>query len=239
MKNIKIFILKTIGVISLDTYVHDQLVQSNIDVFLYVDLLAVSIVSSDVVINKGGTVQFVASASGVGTLSYQWAKRGVEKLPAKVIGQNTSILEIPNVITSDEGQYYCVVTNVWERNLESSNVSLKIYGMLAYLHYYCMMAQLFTGAPTITIHPSSKLVTSNMSITLDCDGNGPAPINFYWESSIIYFNSEEWTNISNSNSKKLVVKKLDDSEQYRCVVSNDAGSTRSKIAVITVLSKYP
>ena len=100
------------------------------------------------------------------------------------------------------------------------------------------MAQLFTGPPTITTHPSSKLVTSNMSIILDCDGIGTAPINFYWESSTI--NGKQWTNISNSNSKKLVdVKRLGDSEQYRCVVSNNAGSTRSKIAVVTVLSKYP
>ena len=219
-------------------YVYDNSVQTNVDVFLYVDLLAISIVSNDtVIINKGGAVQFNASASGVGALSYQWKKRGVEKLPDKVIGQNTSLMEIPNVVNSDEGQYYCVVTNMWNRSLESSNVDLTIYGMLAYLHYYYVTAQLFTGAPTVTTHPSSKLVTSNMSITLDCDGNGIEPIIFYWESSTI--NSEEWTNISNSDSKKLVVKKLDDSEQYRCVVSNDAGNTRSKIAVITVLSKYP
>ena len=98
------------------------------------------------------------------------------------------------------------------------------------------MAQLFIGPPTVTTHPSSKLVTSNMSITLDCDGTGTPPISFYWESSTI--NGKQWTNISNSNGKKLVVKKLDDSEQYRCVVSNKAGGTRSKIAVITVLSKY-
>ena len=225
------------GFTSLDTYVHNYLVQSNVDVFLYIDLLAISIVSSDILVNKGGAVQFIASASGVGTLSYQWKKRGVEKLPDKVIGQSTSILEIPSVAKFDEGEYYCVVTNVWNRSLNSGNVNLKIYGMLAYLHYYCVTAQLFTGPPTITTHPSSKLVTSNMSITLDCDGIGTEPISFYWESSII--NGEQWTNISNSNSRKLVGKILDDSEQYRCVASNDAGSTRSKIAVITVLSKYP
>ena len=162
---------------------YDHLVQSTVDIFLYVDLLAISVVSSDIVINKGGTVQFIASASGVGALNYQWKKRGVEKLPDKVISQNTSMIEIPNIVNSDEGQYYCVVTNMWNRSLESSNVDLKIYGMLAFLHYYCVTAQLFTGAPTITTHPSSKLVTSIMSITLDCDGIGTEPITFYWERS--------------------------------------------------------
>ena len=111
---------------------HD--LQNNVDIFLYVDLLAINMISSDTVIHKGGTVQFIVIASGVGTLSYQWKKRGVEKLPDKVIGQNTTILVIPSLEKSDEGQYYCEVTNIWEKNLESGNVNLEIYGMLAYLH---------------------------------------------------------------------------------------------------------
>ena len=44
-------------------------------------------------------------------------------------------------------------------------------------------------------------------------------------------------NISNSNSRKLVVRTLEQSEQFRCIVSNDAGETSSNIAIITVLSK--
>ena len=44
-------------------------------------------------------------------------------------------------------------------------------------------------------------------------------------------------NISNSNSRTLVVGTLEQSQQYRCVVSNEAGSTRSNVATVTVLSK--
>ena len=44
-------------------------------------------------------------------------------------------------------------------------------------------------------------------------------------------------NISHSNSKRLVVRNLEHSQQYRCVVSNKVGSVRSDVATITVLSK--
>ena len=42
---------------------------------------------------------------------------------------------------------------------------------------------------------------------------------------------------SHNNSKRLVVSNLEHTQQYRCVVSNEAGSTRSDIATVTVLSK--
>ena len=44
-------------------------------------------------------------------------------------------------------------------------------------------------------------------------------------------------NISRSSSKRLVVRNLEQSQQYRCVVSNKAGTARSDIATITILSK--
>ena len=90
--------------------------------------------------------------------------------------------------------------------------------------------------PVITTHPASHLVTSSTSITLDCEGTGKGPIIYHWETSNI--NGGQWMNISNSNSKTLVVRILEQSQQYRCVVSNEIGSTRSDVATITLLSKY-
>ena len=94
-----------------------------------------------------------------------------------------------------------------------------------------------TGPPIITTHPSSMIVTSNMSIILDCDvTSGKELITFKWENSNSF--GGQWMTISNSNSRKLVVKNLEKSEQkFRCVASNGAGETRSNIAIINVLSK--
>ena len=97
------------------------------------------------------------------------------------------------------------------------------------------MTQVFTGPPTITTHPTSQLITVSMSVTLDCEGTGRGSITYQWETSNI--NGGQWMNISNSNGKTLVVRNLEQSQQYRCVVSNEAGSTRSDVATITVLSK--
>ena len=98
---------------------------------------------------------------------------------------------------------------------------------------------IISGLPNVTTHPISQLVTSNMSITLDCKGNGTRidgkMIEYQWENSNI--NGGNWMNITNSNGKRLVVKNLEQSEQYRCVVYNDVGGTPSNIATITVLSK--
>ena len=102
--------------------------RSNVDVS-FIDLLAIEIESDYVRVIKGVTVQLIANASGTGKLNYQWRKKGINKLPDKVIGRNTLKLEIPNIEKSDEGEYYCVVTNMWNRSVESNGVHVTIYGM--------------------------------------------------------------------------------------------------------------
>ena len=97
------------------------------------------------------------------------------------------------------------------------------------------MTQVFTGPPTITTHPTSELINVSISVTLDCEGTGRGSITYHWETSNI--NGGQWMNISNSNRKTLVVSNLEQSQQYRCVVANEAGSTRSDVATVIVLSE--
>ena len=97
------------------------------------------------------------------------------------------------------------------------------------------MTLLFTDPPTITTHPASQSVNISMSVTLECEGTGRGSIIYHWETSNI--NGGQWMKISNSNSSTLVVGNLEQSQQYRCVVSNEAGSTRSNVATVTVSSK--
>ena len=73
-----------------------------------------------------------------------------------------------------------------------------------------------------------------MSVTLTCEGISKEPIKYYWEVKNI--NGGQWINISNSNSAELV-RILEQSEQYRCVVFNRLGAARSNIATVNVLSK--
>ena len=76
----------------------------------------------------------------------------------------------------------------------------------------------------------------SMSVTLDCEGTGRGSITYHWE--ISNTNEGQWMNISNSNSRRLGVGNLEQSQQYRCVASNEAGSTRSDVATVNVLSEF-
>ena len=98
-----------------------------------------------------------------------------------------------------------------------------------------MMSQVFTGPPTITTHPTSQLTNVSMSVTLDCEGTGKGSITYRWETKRV--GSNHWMNINTNNMNRYVVRNLDQSREYRCVVSNEAGDTRSNVATITVLSK--
>jgi len=97
------------------------------------------------------------------------------------------------------------------------------------------MTRVSTGPPTITTHPTSQLITVSMSVTLNCEGTGRGPITYQWQTRNI--NGGQWSNISNSNNRNFVVRNLQESRQYRCVVSNEAGGTRSNFATVIVLSK--
>ena len=74
-----------------------------------------------------------------------------------------------------------------------------------------------------------------MSVTLNCEGTGRGSITYQWQTRNI--NGGQWSDISNRNNRRLVVNNLRESQQYRCVVSNEAGGTRSHVATVTVLSK--
>ena len=98
-----------------------------------------------------------------------------------------------------------------------------------------MMTQVSTGPPTITNHPTSQLTPVNMSVTLNCEGTGRGLITYQWQ---IRSKKKQWSDISNSTNGTLVVSNLQESQQYRCVVSNEAGGKRSNVAIVTVLSEY-
>ena len=97
-----------------------------------------------------------------------------------------------------------------------------------------MMTQVSTGPPTITTHPTSQLTTVSMSVNLNCEGTGRGSITYQWQNRNI--NRGRWSDIS--NNRRLVVSNLQESQQYSCVVSNEAGAISSNVATVSVLSKF-
>ena len=71
-----------------------------------------------------------------------------------------------------------------------------------------------------------------MSVTLNSEGMGGGSVTYQWQTRNI--NGGQWSII---NNRRFIVSNLQESQQYRCVVSNEAGGTRSDVATVTVLSK--
>ena len=63
-----------------------------LEIKLFTDQLAISVMHNDLLVGKGRTAQFYTTAGGIENLTYQWWKRGVDILPGKVLGQNTTVL---------------------------------------------------------------------------------------------------------------------------------------------------
>ena len=67
--------------------------------------------------------------------TYQWSKKGSDSLPNKASGVNGTVLTIPNLLKSDEGRYYCTVTNEWGRSKQSNDVTLNVEGSYMLYNY--------------------------------------------------------------------------------------------------------
>ena len=98
--------------------------------FMHADLLSIQVTPTSRTIGERGMATFTATASGINmnNFMYQWRKRGSDSLPDKVSSVDGTILIIPNLIKSDEGRYYCIVTNEWDRSMESNVVTLTVEG---------------------------------------------------------------------------------------------------------------
>ena len=79
------------------------------------------------------------------------------------------------------------------------------------------------------------MTNASESVTLSCKGIGEGSVTYQWEYSDII--KDQWKKISNSDGGKLVIRNLEKSEKYRCIVSNEAGSIVSNASAVTLLGK--
>lgn len=90
-------------------------------------------------------------------------------------------------------------------------------------------------APTITTQPQDVEVKENETATFTVKVTGTEPLSYQWQQSTD--NGKNWTNIASANAAEYTTGKttMDMSgTQYRCVVSNSAGSVTSNAVTLTV-----
>ena len=108
---------------------------------LLIDQLSISVTPTNSRVGEGANTMFTATASGIKKKNfvYQWRKKGNGNLHIKILGVNGAVLMIPNSLKSDEGQYYCNVTNEWGRSMKSNDVTLTVIGKwLKFIVRNCM-----------------------------------------------------------------------------------------------------
>ena len=64
----------------------------------------------NITVAEGSNVVLRCTATGNGTLNYQW-RRVSGSLPSNTGGRSSNSLTIRNIAVSDSGQYYCEVDN--------------------------------------------------------------------------------------------------------------------------------
>ncbi len=91
--------------------------------------------------------------------------------------------------------------------------------------------------PTITQHPQSQTVPPGGSVTFTVAASGTAPLEYQWQ--------KDGEDISDAEETSFSIDAVseDDAGNYRCVVSNDFGTTTSNEALLTVselpIGAYP
>jgi len=170
----------------------------------------------DQAVCAGQTAHFTVTATGQGSLSYQWQKNGTNLTDGgHYSGTATDTLTILNVGSSDVADYRCVVTDdVGSTISDAAALTLK-------------------PETVITSHPSDQSVPEGNTAQFTVSATG-ANLTYQW-----YKGSTALTNggdISGATAPTLVIAHCDPSDEgsYHCVVTGDCGAVSSNSATLTV-----
>jgi len=155
--------------------------------------------------NPGQSATFSVQASGTAPLSYQWQKDGTN-----ISGATSTNYTIASVTKTNEGGYCCVVANL-AGSATSSVASLTV-----------------NDPPAITSQPASLTNDPGSSAIFTVVASGSAPLYYQWQKNNI--------NIGGATTANYTIASVAETDEgnYRCIVTNMAGSATSLAASLTV-----
>jgi hypothetical protein len=156
-------------------------------------------------VNQGGSATFAIIAAGAAPLRYQWFFGGAGILNAT----NTSLV-LSNVRATNEGAYYCIVSNA-NGFATSASATLTV-----------------RVPPSIVTQPTNQTVNPGATATLGVSVAGTAPFSYQWR-----FNG---TNLAGRTSPTLVLNNVQHTNagNYSISVANSVGSAVSQAAELIV-----
>ncbi|MCX5697980.1 MAG: immunoglobulin domain-containing protein, partial [Candidatus Omnitrophica bacterium] len=167
-------------------------------------------------VNAGSNATFKITSTGTAPLIYQW-KKGSSSLTngGRVSGTNTATLTIATVAATDAGSYSCLVTN-------SAGKATSAGGILT-----------VNQPPAITTGPSSQTVKLGNNAIFSIKATGAA-LTYQWQKKVSGAGAFANINGVTSTTYTFISTSGDNGAQFRCIVTNSAGSAVSVLASLTV-----
>ena len=158
-------------------------------------------------VNVGQTATFSVTATGTGTLTYQWKKNG-----ATISGATSASYTTPATLASDNGALFTVTVTDSVASVNSSAATLTV-----------------NAPPTISTQPANKTVTAGQTATFSVTASGAGTLTYQW--------NRNGTAISGATSASYTTPattSADNGATFSVKVTNGAGNVTSNAATLTV-----
>ena len=159
-------------------------------------------------VTAGQGATFTVSATGGGTLAYQWQRGGIA-----IAGATASTYTIAATASTDAGSYDVVVSNS-AGSVASATASLTVTST--------------TGAPAIVAQPASQAVAPGASVTLTVSVTGAGIMGYQWRHDGIAIAGATAVSYTIAAATAL------DGGSYDVVVTNASGTATSVAAALDV-----
>jgi len=166
---------------------------------------------ASVTVNVGQTASFSVTASGTGTLTYQWYKNGTA-----IGGATSTTYTTPATVSGDSGSHFTVTVTNAGGTVTSTPATLTV-----------------NTAPTITTQPASQTITVGQTATFNVVATGTAPLSYQWYKGGVPIAG------ATSSTYTTPVAAVTGTSQYTVTVTNLVGTATSAIATLTVGNSIP
>ncbi|MFA5343011.1 MAG: hypothetical protein WC381_03500, partial [Kiritimatiellia bacterium] len=167
---------------------------------------------TNLVVSGGQPAALRVTAVGMGALTYQWRKNGVN-----IAGATAANYTTPAITAADNGAAYSVVVANAFGSATSSSAILTV-----------------KTVPAIAVQPAGKAVTVGQTAAFSVTATGQAPLAYQWR--------KNGTNIAGATASSYTTPATvagDNGAKFSVVVTNTLGSATSANAILTVNSTAP
>lgn len=158
-------------------------------------------------VNVGQTATFSVTASGSGTLTYQWNKNG-----SPISGASAASYTAPTATSSDNGVSFTVTVSGTTGNVTSSAAILTV-----------------NGPPSITGQPANKTVIVGQTATFSVTAAGSGTLTYQWNKGGAAINGA-----TSATYTTPATTSADSGSLFTVTVTNAAGKVTSNTATLTV-----